>query len=138
MALIPALPAVWVSRGASSIATAPAAVMLNCFSATRPADFRRRLRPQEVQAYLAECIKNISQADASALIGVDGIILNASQAEPAAYATAHGFYTYFRKHDDPSMFIGPRTEGRLSSDMRLFFAEHLRDAITCYVTTAPS
>jgi diguanylate cyclase (GGDEF)-like protein len=91
------------------------------------ADFRTRLGTSAVQAYLAERVKNVPQASAIVLIDADGLLFNSSRTGPIARIGSNNrdYYTYFKEHDDPGMFIGSLSKGRVSGTLNLFFARRV-------------
>jgi diguanylate cyclase (GGDEF)-like protein len=92
-----------------------------------PADFRRQSGTQEVHAYLAESVKNVPQADAIVLVGADGMALNWSRVGPVPRidATGRDYFTYFKEHDDPGIFIGSLSKGLVTGKLSLFFARRI-------------
>jgi diguanylate cyclase (GGDEF)-like protein len=92
-----------------------------------PANFDRQLGTQEVQAYLAERVKNVPQADAVVLIGADGIILNSSRPGPVLHVNVsdRDYYKYLKEHDDPGVFFGSLSKARVTNHLSLFLARRI-------------
>jgi diguanylate cyclase (GGDEF)-like protein len=92
-----------------------------------PADFEHQLGTQEVHSYLAERSKNVPQADHIVLIDANGLVLNGSQAWPIERMVSSGrdFYTYFKEHDDPDLFVGSLSKSRGTSNLSLYFARRV-------------
>jgi diguanylate cyclase (GGDEF)-like protein len=94
---------------------------------TTPAEFDRRLATQDVQAGLAERVKNVPQVDAIILVDADGLILNSSRGWPVRSANVSGrdYYTRFKELDDPGMFIGSLSMGLVTGNLNVFFARRV-------------
>jgi len=92
-----------------------------------PADFERRMGSQSFQAFLAERVRNVPQADAIVLIDANGQLVNSSRAWPISPVDARGrdFYLYFKQHADPGLFIGPTSKALVSGKLSLFFARRV-------------
>ena len=90
-------------------------------------DFQRQMGTPEVRAYLADRVKNVPLADAIVIIGADGLSLNWSRPEPLRRidVTSRDYYNHFKDHDDPGMFIGSLSKGRVTGDLSLFFARRV-------------
>jgi PAS domain-containing protein len=94
---------------------------------TTPAEFDRRLATQDVQAGLAERLKNVPQVDAVTLVDADGLILNSSRGWPvrSANVSSRDYYTHFKELDDPGMFIGSLSLGLVTGNLNVFFARRV-------------
>jgi diguanylate cyclase (GGDEF)-like protein len=94
---------------------------------TTPAEFDRRFETQDVQADLAERVKNVPQADSITLVNANGLILNSSRGWPVRSADVSGrdYYIHFKEHDDPGMFIGSLSKGLVTGKLNVFFARRV-------------
>ncbi len=95
-----------------------------------PEDFRRLMRTPEIHAYLMERVRNVPQADAVALIGADGTVVNWSRPgiPDGIDVSSRDYFTWFRDHADPEMFIGALAKGRVSGDPSVYFARRVSGA----------
>jgi PAS domain S-box-containing protein len=73
-----------------------------------PEQFRTRMATEEVHRYLLDRLASLPQANAIALLDDTGKIVNSSRSWPVVQidASDRDFYTYWRTHDDPRVFIG--------------------------------
>jgi signal transduction histidine kinase len=76
-----------------------------------PEQFMQRLASEEWHKYLVDRLKNPPQADALALVGADGKVVNTSRRWPARPTdwSNRGFVEYFRLHNEAvSFYSGPK------------------------------
>jgi signal transduction histidine kinase/DNA-binding response OmpR family regulator len=76
-----------------------------------PEQFARLLASEEWHQYLVDRLKNLPQADALALVGADGKVVNTSRRWPVRPTdwSNRGFVEYFRLHNEAvSFYSGPK------------------------------
>lgn len=90
-------------------------------------DFERRMAMPDVTVYLRAQVKHIRQADAIVVINADGLVVNSSRGGVVEQINAfdRDYYQYFREHDDPGMYIGALSKGRVTGDPSLYFARRI-------------
>src|SRR5580698_6937767 len=90
-------------------------------------DFQRQMGTPAIKAFLIERVKNVPQADAVALIGADGIVVNWSRPHlpDRVDVSSRDYFIWFRDHDDPNMFIGALAKGRVTGDPSVYFARRI-------------
>src|ERR1019366_2240714 len=88
-----------------------------------PEDFQRLMGTPAIQAYLVERVKNVPQADAVALIGADGIVVNWSRPRlpDRMDVSNRDYFIWCRDHDDPGIFIGALAAARLTGEPIVYF-----------------
>ena len=92
-----------------------------------PDDFQRLMGTPAIQAFLMERVKNVPQADAVAVIGADGVVLNWSRSRVLERmdVSNRDYFIWFRDHDDPGMFIGALARGRVTGGPSVYFARRV-------------
>jgi diguanylate cyclase (GGDEF)-like protein len=92
-----------------------------------PEDFQRLMGTPAIQAYLVERVKNVPQADAVALIGADGIVVNWSRPRlpDRMDVSNRDYFIWCRDHDDPGIFIGALAAARLTGEPSVYFARRV-------------
>jgi diguanylate cyclase (GGDEF)-like protein len=92
-----------------------------------PADFQRLMGTPAIHEFLTERVKTVPQANAVALIGADGIILNWSRPDSvdAMDVSNRDYFSWCRDHDSPEMFIGALAKGRVTGAPSVYFARRV-------------
>jgi diguanylate cyclase (GGDEF)-like protein len=90
-------------------------------------DFQGQMGTAAIKAFLIERVKNVPQADAVALIGADGIVVNWSRPHlpDRVDVSSRDYFIWFRDHDDPNMFVGALAKGRVTGDPSVYFARRI-------------
>ena len=92
-----------------------------------PGDFSRRMGSPEVHDLLTQSIQNVPMADAVALIGADGKLVNWSRGRAVIDLDVSGrdFFQHFRQQDDSGLFVGIPGKSQVSGVWSLFFARRI-------------
>ena len=92
-----------------------------------PGRFEQKLSGVKWHQFLADRLKNLPQADALALIGADGKLVNTSRQWPAPDTdfSDSDFIEYFRLHDDPASFLATPIKNPSSSSWSMSLARRL-------------
>jgi diguanylate cyclase (GGDEF)-like protein len=92
-----------------------------------PAEFQSQLATSEVHLHLFEILKNVPQADAIGLVDADGVVVNGSRTWPAASIdlSDRDYYSYFKEHNDPGLFVGSLAKSHGTGTLSLFFARRI-------------
>src|SRR5215472_7348022 len=79
-----------------------------------PEEFDQQLASGDWHRFLADRLKNLPQADALALVGTDGQVVNASRRRPFAATDPLevGFVEYFREHNEATSYLSKPVETR--------------------------
>jgi signal transduction histidine kinase len=95
-----------------------------------PDQFRRLMATEDVHHFLTERLKNLPQAEAIILAGADGILVNFSRAwpVPALDLTDRDYYSHFREHDDPGVFVSEPVKSRITGAWTIFLARRINGA----------
>jgi diguanylate cyclase (GGDEF)-like protein len=94
---------------------------------TTASDFQHQLESEAVHYYLSERAKDAFQTSTIALIDTDGLIVNWSRSGPRPDLNAfdRDYFTYFKNHNDPGLFVGTPSKGRATGQLSLFFARRI-------------
>jgi diguanylate cyclase (GGDEF)-like protein len=92
-------------------------------------EFQRLMGTQAINAFLIERLQNVPQADAVALIGADGIVVNWSRPHLPDRMDVSGrdYFIWFRDHDDRGIFIGELAKGYATGDPNVYFARRVNE-----------
>ena len=90
-------------------------------------DFGSRLGTRDMQDLLAQSIHNVPMADAVALAGADGKLVNWSRGRAVIDLDVSGrdFFQHFSQHDDRGLFVGIPDKSKVSDVWSLFFARRI-------------
>jgi len=92
-----------------------------------PEQFRRSMASEEVHSFLRERLKTLPQADAIALVGADGKLVNSSRVWPvqAIDLSDRDYYRRLQLDSDPGVFISAPAISRASGIWSFFVARRV-------------
>src|SRR5205814_796630 len=96
----------------------------------RPEQLTEKMGTVAVHEFFAARQKSMAQVDSIGLVGVDGRLISGSRQWPvsAIDLADRDYFTYFREHDDPGVFIGKPARNRASGDWAFFVARRINGA----------
>ena len=92
-----------------------------------PEEFSARMADEASHQFLASGLRNLPQADAIAVVGADGMLLDWTRSEPVPRTdfSDRDYFRYLSTHDDPNVFISEPTHGRFTDKWIMFIARRV-------------
>jgi PAS domain-containing protein len=102
-----------------------------------PEEFDRQLAGGEWRHFLVDRLKNLPQADALALVGTDGKLVNTTRRRhgSATDLSDLGFVEYFRMHNEATRYLGNPVKSRAGSAAKIFVARRISGPGGVYLGT---
>ncbi|MBI1776824.1 MAG: hypothetical protein HYR63_15875 [Proteobacteria bacterium] len=94
-----------------------------------PEEFKRLLATEEIHHFLQGQLKSLPQADAIAITGADGKLINFSRGWPIPDidVTDRDYYRHFLTRDDPGAFISAPVTNRATSTWTFYLARRINN-----------
>ena len=89
--------------------------------------FASSMSTEDVHRFLIDRLAALPQADGISMVGADGVLINSSRGwpEPRLDFSDRDYYTHFRDHNDPDVFVSAPVHSRITRAWSFFLARRI-------------